>query len=171
MQKLKLKGYIHTLFWGYIVVFVVNAILSIAGVCEFSVFFAAYYPLMIIVFLVVLNGISALITTRLFPLKRININSKLFTIFSCEKQIYEKLGVRKFKDRIPEIGGAISGFSKSSFTGTDVDYLERFIKETIISELVHFVEIIVCLLVFVFFNEYVLNFVWPLFLLNTYFNL
>ena len=170
MSELKLKGYIDTLAIGYLLIFVMNAVLSLTGVVGFSVWFAAYYPLLIILTYIAFNAVVSLLT-RAIPQDKINIHSKYFKTFKNERKLYESLGVRKFKDKIPDMGGVFTGFSKSEIVSTDPQYLERFIKETILGELSHILGILCCVFVFLIFNDYVLNFALPLFVLNTYFNL
>ena len=169
MPEMKLSGYIKTLIIGYIVIFAVNAVLSLCGVCSFSVWFAAYYPLLIILAYVILNLVAALLC-RVVPEDKINVNAKLFRTFKFERKFYETLGVRKFKDKIPDVGAAF-GFSKSEVSSIDAKYIEKFIKSTIIGEIAHILGLLSCFIVFLIFNDYVLNFSLPCFLLNTYFNI
>jgi len=170
MPDIKLGGYIKTLIIGYLAIFGVNAILSLVGVVDFSVWFAAYYPLLIILAYIVLNLLAAMFP-RVFPTSIININSKVFRTFKFERKFYEAIGVRSFKDKIPDLGGLFKGFYKSEFSGSDSDYLGKFIKSTIVSEIVHMLGILSCIIIFFVFNEHVINFALPAFLLNTYFNI
>ncbi len=170
MTETRIKGYIHTLVVGYLLLFLINASLSITGISDFSVWFAAYYPFLIIISYIGLNALVSLLT-RIIPQDKINIHSWCFKTFKKERKIYELLGVKKFKDKIPDMGGVLTGFSKSELTSSDPRYLERFIKETILGELSHLLGILCCVVIFIVFNEHTLNFALPLFFLNTYFNL
>ena len=147
---LRLKGYLITLGVGYMLVFLVNAILSWCKVCDISVLFCFYYPMLIILAFFALDFLAAGLV-RLIPKRNININSKLFRCFSFERKLYEKLGVKWFKDKIPELGGALKGFSKSEISGDDASYFEEFIKETILGEITH----VLCILfgIAIFFKE------------------
>ena len=167
---LRLKGYLITLGFGYLLIFLVNMILSLCGVCGFDVLFCFYYPLLIILAFFALDFLAAGLI-RLVPKKKINVHSKLFRCFGFEKRLYEKLGVRWFKDKIPELGGALKGFSKTEIKTDDPAYLEEFIKETILGEITHHLCIIFGITVFFIFPKFVLNFALPEFLLKTYFNL
>ena len=167
---LRLKGYLITLMVGYLLVFWVNAILSWCNVCNIAILFCFYYPLLIIVAFFALDFLAAGLV-RLIPKKKINIHSKIFRCFPFEKKLYEKLGVRWFKDKIPELGGALKGFSKSEISGDDVNYFEEFIKETILGELTHVLCILFGIAIFFIFPLHILNFALPTFLLNTYFNI
>ena len=170
MSETRIKGYIHTLIVGYLILFIINATLSVAGICDFSVWFAAYYPFLIIATFLGLNIVVSMLT-RVIPQDKINIHSWCFKTFKSERKLYESLGVKKFKDKIPDMGGVLTGFSKSELVSADPRYLEKFIKETILGELSHLLGILCCVFIFLIFNEYVLNFALPLFFLNTYFNI
>lgn len=113
----------------------------------------------------------AAILCRLIPRKKINVESKLIRPFSFERKLYEALGVRYFKDRIPELGGAFTGFTKNEITGDDPEYYAQFIRETVLGEITHVICILFGIAVPFILNAYVLNFAWPLFLLNFYFNI
>ena len=167
---LRLRGYLITLCVGYLLIFLVNMILSLCGVCEFNVLFCFYYPLLIIVAFFALDFLAAGLV-RLIPKKKINIHSKIFRCFAFERKFYERIGVRWFKDKIPELGGALKGFSKTEMKSDDASYLEEFIKETILGEITHHLCIIFGIAIFFIFPLHILNFALPEFLLNTYFNL
>lgn len=166
---LKLRGYLITLAVGYLLVFLVNMILSLCGVCDFSILFCFYYPILIILAFFALDFLAAGLV-RLFPKRMINVHSKLYKCFGFERKLYEKLGVRKFKDKIPELGGALKGFSKAEVKNDDLLYLEDFIKETILGELTHYLCVLFGIAIFFIFPLYRLNFALPTFLINTYFN-
>lgn len=166
---LRLKDYLITLGVGYLLVFLVNAILSWCSVCDISILFCFYYPILIILAFFALDFLAAGLV-RLIPKNKINIHSRLFKCFSFERKFYEKLGVRWFKDRIPELGGALKGFSKSELSGDDPKYFEEFIKETILGEITHVLCILFGIAIFFIFPLHILNFALPTFILNTYFN-
>ncbi len=167
---LRLKGYLITLCVAYLLIFLVNMILSLCSVCGFSVLFCFYYPLLMIVALLALDFLAAGLV-RLVPKRRINIHSKLYKTFGFERKLYEKLGVRWFKDKIPDLGGALKGFAKAKINSNESAYLEDFVKETILGELTHHLCILFGIAIFFVFPHYILNFALPEFLVNIYFNL
>ena len=163
MQELKLKGYLITLFIGYIIVFVINLVLCLCNVCEFSPWFCAYYPLLIILVYFALDTLAALLC-RLIPRRKINVESKLIKPMQFERKFYEALGVKRFKDKIPELGGAFTGFSKNELNGDEPEYYAQFIRETVLCILFSIAVPFIC-------NAYVFNFAFPMFFLNLYFNI
>ncbi len=51
---------------------------------------------------------------------------------------YERLGIRRWKDRLPEAGGVFTGgFSKRHLASRDRHYLDRFVIETCRAEFAH----------------------------------
>lgn len=66
---------------------------------------------------------------RMTPDRLYGINNPLFHITEWEKEMYKKLKVRLWKDKVWELGG-IGGFSKRSMTSTkDPEYVGKFIVE------------------------------------------
>ncbi len=55
-----------------------------------------------------------------------------------EKKLYIKLGIRKWKDKIPETGGLLVGFQKSTALDLhDNAYVYKFMQETCYAEVMH----------------------------------
>ena len=84
--------------------------------------------------------VDALVATvcRLLPEKFANHESKAYTVSAKEKSFYEKLKIRKWKDKVPEIGH-FTGFRKNKIADPkSVEYLERFLLETCYGEMGHF---------------------------------
>jgi glycosyl-4,4'-diaponeurosporenoate acyltransferase len=74
------------------------------------------------------------------PLRRLEHDGHLTRLRSWEREgrVYERLGIRRWKDRLPELGAAFrGGLSKRSLpSGGTVD-LRRFAAETRRAEIVH----------------------------------
>lgn len=84
--------------------------------------------------------VDALVATvcRLLPEKFANHTSKFYTVSAKEKSFYEKLKIRKWKDKVPEIGH-FTGFRKNKIADPkSVEYLDRFLLEACYGELGHF---------------------------------
>jgi len=167
---LRLRGYVITLCVCYLIDFLLNMILSLCGVYNFSVFFAFWYSLLITLTLFLLDVIAASLC-RLIPKKKINIHSKIYKTFGFEKAFYERLGIRWWKNKIPELGGKLEGFSKSNISGDSPEYFEMFIKLSITGEITHHFCILLSVVTFFIFSSFILTFTLPLFLVNVYFNI
>ncbi len=91
-----------------------------------------YYILIAVVWCTALqfaiDGVIALLI-RMTPDQLYAIDNPLFHITEWEKEMYKRLQVRRWKDKVWELGG-IGGFSKKNMTSTkDSEYIKKFIVE------------------------------------------
>ena len=104
----------------------IAAINILFGVAEW------YYVLIAVVFCTALqfalDGLIAILV-RLTPDRFYGIDNPLYRITEWEKRMYKRLGVRRWKDKVWELGGA-GGFSKKKLIDpSDPVYIEKFIVE------------------------------------------
>ncbi len=79
--------------------------------------------------IIALDGLGALVVRRLLPKKWFLPNVKLFKVSKKEQNLYKKLKIKAWKDKVPELG-MFTGFSKSQVASfDDIEYLGRFIME------------------------------------------
>ncbi len=74
------------------------------------------------------------------PLRRLDHDSPLTRLRTWERggRVYERLGIRRWKDRLPEFGAVFrGGSSKRSLPSRDTPHLTRFAAETRRAEIVH----------------------------------
>ena len=93
---------------------------------------AWYYVLISVVWCTalqfVLDGVVAF-SVRMTPNRLYGIDNPLFHITEWEKELYKRLRVRSWKDKVWELGG-LGGFSKKSMASTnDPEYIKKFIVE------------------------------------------
>ena len=93
---------------------------------------AWYYVLISVVWCTalqfVLDGVVAF-SVRMTPDRLYGIDNPLFHITEWEKELYKRLRVRSWKDKVWELGG-LGGFSKKSMASTnDPAYIKKFIVE------------------------------------------
>ena len=95
---------------------------------------------------VALDGLTATVA-RLLPQTCVPATAKIFKVGAKEKRFYEKLQIRKWKDKIPEIGH-FTGFRKNKLGDSkSLAYLERFLLESRYGEVGHFFSCIVGFLI------------------------
>ena len=88
--------------------------------------------------LVMLIDATVATIARLLPVKCANHGSKIFKVSPKEKKFYEKLKIRLWKDKVPEIG-QFTGFRKNKLDDPkSVEYLDRFLLESCYGEIGHF---------------------------------
>ena len=95
------------------------------------------YTWLEIILVMLVDGLTATVC-RLLPAKCANHEKKIFQVSAKEKKFYEKLKIRKWKDKVPEIG-QFTGFRKNKLENPQsVEYVERFLLEACYGELGHF---------------------------------
>jgi glycosyl-4,4'-diaponeurosporenoate acyltransferase len=74
------------------------------------------------------------------PLRRLDHDAPFMRLRTWERggRVYERLGIRRWKDRLPEFGAVFrGGASKRSLPSRDTAHLTRFAAETRRAEIVH----------------------------------
>ena len=86
---------------------------------------------------------------RAMPKKFAQHDKKIFTVSLKEKKFYEKLKIRKWKEKIPEIGH-FTGFRKNKVAEPkNPEYVARFLLECRYGEMGHFLDCIFGFLVMI----------------------
>lgn len=115
-----------------------------------SFFIALGLTALAVVIVMLLDGLTATVC-RLLPEKCANADKKIFIVSAKEKKFYEKLKIRKWKDKIPEIG-QFTGFRKNKIADPkSVEYLDRFLLEICYGELGHITSVFTSFLLLLFF--------------------
>ena len=102
--------------------------------------------------------------------KKVNPFSKFFNERKGERTFYEKIGVRKFKDKIPELGKTLKFFDKTKVPeNPNSEYMLMFIHETALAELMHLVTVFVAPLILVIMPlRYLLYISLPVMIVNIF---
>ena len=75
-----------------------------------------------------LDGLIAIVINKL-PDRLFGVDNPAYSVSEWEKRLYKKLKVRKWKDKVWELGG-LGGFSKKNLKEPDSpEYIEKFIIE------------------------------------------
>lgn len=86
---------------------------------------------------IIIDGIFALLIRRLTPKSWFSAGRKGFQVSKTEYQLYRKLKIKTWKDKIPELGG-FTGFHKDKLESADnTAYLERFLLESNYGVIIH----------------------------------
>ena len=87
---------------------------------------------------VAIDGLVALIIRKL-PNKWFTGNQKCFNVSKKELRFYDKIGIKKWKEKVPELGG-FTDFHKNKIADPhNNEYLEKFILEACYGIVIHFV--------------------------------
>lgn len=86
---------------------------------------------------VAIDGLSALVIRRLFPKAWFAPDSKPFRVSKKEHLFYNKFAIKRWKDKVPELG-MFTGFDKGRVESiSKIDYLERFLLEANFGVAIH----------------------------------
>lgn len=149
---------------------ILSAILTL--VCEVEFLYALGFTALAVVAIVALDGLIAGVA-RMLPKKFADREKKIFHVSAKEKSFYEKLKIRKWKDRVPEIGH-LTGFRKNKIADPkSVEYLDRFLLEACYGEIGHFSS---CVLGFLILLLFPVSKIWfaisvPVAIINVFLNL
>lgn len=95
------------------------------------------YTALAVLLVILIDAVVATIC-RLLPQSCADERKKIYAVGAGEKKFYEKLKIRLWKDKIPEIGH-FTGFRKNKIADPkSVEYLNRFLLEACYGELGHF---------------------------------
>ena len=119
---------------------------------------------------IAIDGITATIV-RLLPKKWFNPFSKRFKVYKWEKTFYQKIGIKKWKDYVPEIGH-FTGFRKNKINEpTNNEYIKRYLLEICYGRVGHFSSFITGFLIMFFYPlKYFVNFGLPVAIVNIFMN-
>ena len=137
------------------------AVVAIAAAVSFAAS-TAFLPVLgwtafATVAVILVDGLTATVC-RLLPKSFADPNKPVFQVSAEEKKFYEKLKIRKWKDRVPEIG-QFTGFRKNKITDPkSVEYLDRFLLEACYGEIGHFTSCVTSYLILFLFPLYELWF-------------
>ncbi len=128
------------------------------------------WTILFVVVVIAIDGVVAWIVNHL-PKKWFSHDIKCFSVGAKEKKFYEKLKIRKWKDRVPELG-ALGGFRKNKIADpSSLEYVERFLLEICYGEAVHFLSLFLGFLVMLVNEKYALTIGLPVAIVNFFMNI
>ena len=132
-----------------IIIFIIGCIVTITTSLIFLIDTMKWWVIVIIaicsiVGMIAINGLVALICCKILPKKWFNSDSKLYNPSKKECKFYEKIGIKKWKDKNIDLG-QLNGFKKDRIEN-DSEYIERFILENNMGFVEHFISVIVSVL-------------------------
>lgn len=115
-----------------------------------------------------IDGVFAFLIRRL-PEKKFAVDGMRLDATKKERQLLEKLGVRKWKDKVIELG-CFTNFHKDKISDPNsIEYVSRFILESNYGIVIHICDMFVGFLVIFFFPlKYALCFGLPVAIVNAF---
>lgn len=120
---------------------------------------------------IIIDLIFAFVVRWLLPAKWFSVDKKFFHARKGERKFYERIGIKRWKDSVLELG-ALSGFRKNKLASpNDISYVERFIVEANYGIIVHVAGIITGFaVIFLYPLKYWLCFGFPVAIVNLFLN-
>lgn len=118
-------------------------VISYAAIAAINGFFTGFgtayaYGAAAVAALVFIDAVAALLTRYCIPEKKMNPFARCFNVSAKERRFYEKIGIKKWKDTIPETGKYLAGFAKDEIAQPDNnEYLLKFLRETCYAGIMH----------------------------------
>lgn len=166
-NKIELKLYLIIIF---------SCLLITAFIVSLSLKKSFLYFLLVmfigIIIVIIIDAVSATLC-RLLPLKYADFEKHIYHVSKKEKHFYEKIKIRKWKEKIPEIGH-FTGFRKNRIAKpNDINYIKRFLHEICYGQIGHFISIFTgfFLLLFSFINEDYLVISLVIIIVNAFLNI
>lgn len=163
--------YVSTIIFSMIIIVILNYFLYLP-IFEFRLSYIIIAVVVMTVCEILVDLLFALIVRRFLPSKWFSADKKCFMAKKWERKIYEKLGIKYWKDKVIELG-ALSGFRKNKILDPySPEYVKRYIIEANYGIGVHVADIIFgALIVFIYPLKYWHCFALPVFLVNFVLNL
>jgi len=113
----------------------------IVSICYNELFIKVYGVMLLgIVIVIIVDGLTAGLY-RLLPEKFADFTNKFYTVKKREKNFYEKLKIKVWKEKIPEIGH-FTGFRKNQISEpNNPEYIRRFLIEICYGESGHILSV------------------------------
>ena len=132
-----------------IIIFIIGCIITITTSLIFLIDAMKWWIIVIIAIssiigMIAINGLVAFICCKILPKKWFKTNSKFFNPSKKECKFYEKLGIKKWKDKNIDLG-KLNGFKKDKIEN-DPEHIKRFILENNMGFFEHFVSLFVSVL-------------------------
>lgn len=153
-----------------LIVFFIGAILSyvlsvIIQLKNFALWEISLTYVFALAFILAVNAIAAVVFAKCLPKKCFNKDSKFYSPSKKECNFYEKIGIKKWKDKTLEFG-QLNGFKKDKIENPkDPEYINKFILECNKGFMVHLISIIASVSIFFAVpSGYVLPMALPMFI-------
>lgn len=138
----------------YLTVIAITVVLICAGNLLFAIPFNFYEfasvvfsTILGVVAIITIDGLSALIIRRLTPKSWYSPERKAFRVSKEERDFYRSIKIKKWKDKIPELGGFTNFHKDKLESSSDGAYLGRFILEANYGVVIHLVNAILGFLI------------------------
>lgn len=162
--------YISIIIVSMITICMANYFIAIR-LFNFNLHYIIFSVIYLTIAVIIVDGMFAFCIRWLFPKKWFSVDKKFYVAKKTERKIYEKIGIKRWKDKVLELGG-FTKFNKNKLGNPkDSAYVRRFIVESNYGVAIH----ISCmcfgyLIIFLHTLEYCLCFAIPVATVNMILN-
>ena len=131
----------------------------------FSILYAVVMPIAVLAYVILFYAVISFLFRLIIPQKLFKYDNKIFKVKRKEVDFYEKLKIKKWKDRLPE-AGKTGGFVKKNLISIETTYLKKFLYETCYAEFLHILSAIFGFTAIIVFPIRDYMYVLPIVLIN-----
>lgn len=134
---------------------------------ELSVLYIMLAGILGAIGVIAIDGILATVIRRMFPEKMFSYKVKFHAVSKAEAKLYEKLGIKHWKDSVLELG-MFTNFSKKKIQEpSNREYIERFILECNYGAWIHLSNAVLGFLLILFYPRHLCFFIpFPICIIN-----
>lgn len=136
IQELSKMLYFWIILIGNVVIIATNLLFSGVSPLPEGVLGAIYLPILNTLCVIAIDGVAAFIIRRL-PEKWFSYESRLSRVSNKECRIYARFGVRKWRGKVPELGGFTSFHKNKVYEPKNSEYLKRYVLEANYGVVIH----------------------------------
>lgn len=103
----------------------------------YSVGYIVFIDISSTIAVILIDATVAVIIRYIFPLSLFDADKMILSASKNEKKLLEKLGIKKWKDKVPELGGFSSFHKDRIYNPKSVEYLKRFVAESNVGIICH----------------------------------
>ncbi|MBE5735665.1 MAG: hypothetical protein E7361_04400 [Clostridiales bacterium] len=154
---------------AWVLIISLNAIINIP-IYNFDLLYIIFGVVVSTIAVIAIDGATAGLV-RLLPNKWFNPMAKRYRVYKWEKRFYEAIGIKIWKESVPELGH-LTKFRKNKIADpANNDYVYRFLLEIVYGRVGHAVSCVTgFLIIFIFPLEYALCFGVPVAVVNAIMN-
>ncbi len=127
--------YIGIIVGANLLIILINALFS-----DIALWQSFLFPPVATVTVIAVDGIGAFLSRR-FP-EKCFVPEKTLAVSEAERKLLRKLGVKRWKDKVPELGGFTSFHKDHLESPSDKDYLAKFLLESNYGIVCHAVNVV-----------------------------
>lgn len=103
----------------------------------YNVWYIIFIDVSSTIVMLIIDALIAVVIRYVFPLKWFSADKMILSAGKTEKLLLERLGIKKWKDKVPELGGFSSFHKDKIYNPRSTEYLKRFVSESNVGIICH----------------------------------